>query len=237
MSYPIVAYQVFQSLDHISALPPDPMDRQYGEAEDYDAFIYVPNLLNDLDWAGMEGIIPYPGSEPIDFVGFLDRLPNQTDFLRTNRMEPIISKRMLYVLRSLQEFPHKAIATRIYDFGFQNQGSDMFCEKAPSLAGNFSESYVGLQLLERIDGIDYEHSEFIPYPESPESDLILPPYISNLVLKEPINGFPPIFRLSRAGENVLLFVSATAKEALEEAGIKGLSFFEYEGTRAEEVGV
>jgi hypothetical protein len=40
--------------------------------------------------------------------------------------------------------------------------------------------------------------------------------------------------LNRAGEDILLFVSPAAKEALEEAGIKGLGFTEYEGTRAQE---
>jgi hypothetical protein len=154
MFYPIVAFSLSQSLDHILALPPEPMDRKYGEAEDYDAFVYVPNTINELAWGGMEGLVPYPGSEPLNFVGFLERFPNQTDFLRTNRMEPIISKRMLYVLRSVRDFPHKAISTRIYDFGFQNQGREMFLDAGPSLAGEFNEDYVGLQLLEHIDGVD-----------------------------------------------------------------------------------
>jgi hypothetical protein len=232
MPYPIVAYSLSPSLDHILALPPDPMDRQYGEAEDRDAFIYVPNQLSGLEWGGMSETIPYPGPEPIDFVGFPNRFSHQTDFLSTYDMEPIISKRMLYVLRSVREFPHKTIATRIYDFAFQNQGRDMFLDKAPTLTGDFNEDYVCLQLLEYIDGIDYEHSEFNSFPESIESAVVTPPYISNLILKEPIGGFPPIFRLSRPGENIMLFVSPEAKEALEQAGIKGLSFTEFEGTRS-----
>jgi hypothetical protein len=148
---------------------------------------------------------------------------------------------MLYVLRSVGEFPHKAISTRIYDYRFQDQGRKSYGRhnyEGPAIEprGEFNEDYVSLQLLEHVDGIDNEQTEFDlnPEPENLLPDLILPPDIINLVLKEPAGGFPPIFRLNRAGENIFLFVSPLAKEALEEAGIKGLRFTEYEGTRAQE---
>jgi hypothetical protein len=234
MSYPIVAYKIMPSLDHLDTLPEDPMDREYGEAESYDAFTHKPTRPRNLPWSGMTGTIPYPGPEPIDFVGFMDRLPHQTDFLSADGFEPIVSKRMLYVLRSVGEFPHKAISTRIYDYSFQDQGDDSYGRhdyEGPAIepGGEFNEDYVSLQLLEHVDGISTEHSEF-----RPRLNPNLPPYIINLVLKEPIGGFPPIFRLDKAGERFSLYVSATAKEALEEAGIKGLRFTEYEGTRVQE---
>jgi hypothetical protein len=237
MSYPIVAYEIFQRLDRIHELPPNPLDRKYGEAENYDAIIYKPTdpeRLEALSWGGMIGIIPYPGSEPVNFVGFLDRLPHQTDFLSADDFEPIISKRMLYVLRSIGDFPHKAISTRIYDYGFQDQGRGNYGQhdyKGPAIepSGEFNEDYVGLQLLEHIDGIDYDNSEFKPRINPNRL-----PHITNLILKESVNGFPPIFRLNRADQRSTLFVSPAAKAALEEAGIKGLGFIEYEGTRAQE---
>jgi hypothetical protein len=237
VSYPIVAYKITHNLDRIHELPPDPLDREYGEAEDYDAITHKPTdpeKSEALSWGGMTGIIPYPGPEPVNFVGFLDRLPHQTDFLSTDGFEPIVSKRMLYVLRSVGEFPHKAISTRIYDYSFQDQGDDSYGRhdyEGPAIepGGEFNEDYVSLQLLEHVDGISTEHSEF-----RPRLNPNLPPYITNLVLKEPIGGFPPIFRLDKAGERFSLYVSATAKEALEEAGIKGLRFTEYEGTRVQE---
>jgi hypothetical protein len=237
MPYPIVAYKIMPSLDHLDTLPEDPMDKQYGEAEDYDAITHKPTdpeRSEALSWGGMTSTILYPGSEPINFVGFLDRLPHQTDFLSTDGFGPIISKRMLYVLNSLGDFPHKAISTRIYDYRFQDQGKDSYGKhdyEGPTIepAGEFNEDYVGLQLLEHIDVIDYEHSEFKPR-RNPDRL----PYITNLVLKEPVNGFPPAFRLNRADERSSLYVSPTAKEALEEAGIKGIRFTEYEGTRAQE---
>jgi hypothetical protein len=234
VSYPIVAYKISPSLDFLSLLAEDPMDRKYGEAEKYNAWVYRPTRPRGLSWGGTSGTIPYPGPEPIDFVGFLDERLHLTDFLYTDDsgLQPIISKRMLYVLRSVGEFPHKTISTRIYDYGFQNQGENDYegCTIPP--AGEFNEDYVALQLLDHVDGIDYEQTEFRPST----NPALLPQYISNLVLKEPIGGFPPIFRLkSEGGEEVYLFVSPTAKEAIEDADIKGLMFFECEGTRTQEV--
>jgi hypothetical protein len=230
MSHPIVAYTLRQKLDHINELPPNPMDRKYGEAEDYDALIYKPTQAEEVGTGLIENTEPYEVPEPVAWVGFLERL-HQVDYLRNDLSWPLISKRMLYVLRSVGDFPHKIIAIRIYDFGFQDQGRDRFLEHNVPPDGEFNEDYVGLQLLEHIDGIDYEYSEL-----KPRKNPNLPPHITNLVLKEPIGGFPPIFRLNRVGEDLMLFVSPAAKEALEEAGIKGLSFTEYEGTRAQEVG-
>jgi hypothetical protein len=232
VSYPIVAYEMTPNLGRLDSLPEDPMDRKYGEAEDRDAWIYVPTRPRGLPWGGTTSTIPYPGPEPIDFVGFLDERLHQTDYLYTDDLDlnPIISKRMLYVLRSVADFPHKVISTRIYDYGFQDQGRyEVLGREAPLLAGKFNEDYVSLQLLEHVDGIDYDQSEF-RFRLNPN----LPPYVTNLILKEPVGGFPPIFRLDRIGEDGSLFVSPAAKEALEEAGIKGLDFLEYEGTRAQE---
>jgi hypothetical protein len=239
MSYPIVAYEIRPSLDFLCSLAEDPMDRKYGEAEKYNALIYKPTELKGIPWGGTSGTIPYPGPEPIDFVGFLDERLHQTDYLYTDDsdLKPIISKRMLYILRSVGEFPHKAISTRIYDYGFQCQGENNYegCTTPP--VGEFNEDYVSLQLLEHVDGIDYEHSEFDlnPDPDNLLPDLILPPDIINLVLKEPVGGFPPIFRLDRVGERLRILVTPSTKEALEEASIRGLDFFSKKGTLSEEI--
>jgi hypothetical protein len=228
MSYPIVAYSLWQSLDHILELPPDPMDREFGEAEDYDALVYKSTRPRDLHWEGMTETMPYPGPEPINFVGFLNRFSRRADFLRTDDFKPVISKRMLYVLRSISEFPHKTIATRIYDYGFQDQGRENYEENTNPPAGDFNEDYVGLQLLEHVDGIDPDSCEY-------EDDCpgILPPSLISWTMREPVGGFPPIFRLAKEMTSYL-FVSPTAKEALEAAGIRGLGFTEYEGICAQE---
>jgi hypothetical protein len=229
MSYPVVAYTVGSSSKRFLLLPEDPANREYGEAENNDALIWKSESQSGLSSDELIHIEPYDGTEPLIWLGFLNRL-YQTDYLYNDLRWPLISKRMLYVLRSVGEFPFKAVSTRIYDYGFQNQGrnNDEGQNTVPS--GEFNEDYVGLQLLEHIEGIDYEQTEFRPslHPD------ILPPQVMNLVLKEPVGGFPPIFRLNRAGQRSSLFVSPTAKEALDEAGIKGLFFINCEGTRAQE---
>jgi hypothetical protein len=231
MSYPVIAYEISHNLDRINELSSDPMNREYGEAEDHDALIYTPTKPKNLSWGGMTGAIAYPGPEPVNFVGFLERLPHQTDFLSSDYLEPIISKRMLYVLRSVGDFSHKTIATHIYDFDFQNQGRNRFLEHNIPPGGEFNEDYVGLQLLEHVDGIDPDSCEYEDdYPG------ILPPNLISWTMREPIEGFPPIFRLkSEGGEEVYLFVSPAAKEALEEAGIKGVRFHPKKGICAQEV--
>jgi hypothetical protein len=232
MSYPIVAYRLWPNLAFLSSLAEDPMDREYGEAEKYNALIYKPTQAEEVGSGLIELAEPYEVPEPVDWVGFLDDRLYQTDYLYNDLGWPLISKRMLYVLRSVGNFPHKIIATRIYDFGFQNQGRDRFLNHRVPPAGEFNEDYVGLQLLEHVDGIDpnscvYEDD----YPG------IMPPSLISWSLKEPVRGFPPIFRLNRVGKRASLFVSPATKEALEEAGIKGLGFTEYEGTRSEEMSV
>jgi hypothetical protein len=95
----------------------------------------------------------------------------------------------------------------------------------------FNEDYVAVQLLEHIDVIDLQHSTF----ETLEPNSIFTPRITRLVLRQPLQGFPPIFRLNRVGEDVSIYVSIEAKEALEEAGIRGLDFIPEEGICAQEV--
>jgi hypothetical protein len=227
MLYPIVAYELSPSLDFVDLLAEDPMDREYGEAEIYNALIFKHTEPKGVQWGGTKWIIPYPGPEPINFVGFLDERFNHADYLYTDDsdLEPIISKRMLYVLRSVGEFSYKAISTRIYDYGFQNQGINEFLGLNIPPAGDFNENYVCLQLLEHLDGIDPESCE---YEDDDESGILSPSLKSSWRLKEPAAGFPPIFRVKNQSNT--LFVSPVAKVALEEAGIKGLSFFPKEGT-------
>jgi hypothetical protein len=229
MSYPVIAYELSHNLERLDILPEDPMNRRYGEAEDYDALIYKPTQAEEVGTGLIENAEPYEVPEPVDWLGFSERL-HQTDFLRNDLRWPLISKRMLYVLRSVRDFPHRTIATRIYDFGFQDQGRNNDEGNKTPPAGEFNEDYVGLQLLEHIDGIDPDSCEYEDnYPG------VLPPSLISWTMKEPIGGFPPIFRLNKAGKRIYLFVSPAGKEALEEAGIKGLRFTKCEGTRAQEV--
>jgi hypothetical protein len=223
--YKTVAYLLEVSLEHLESLP-EPEDREYGEAEDFDALIYKPTKPDNADDASLRRLIPYQVSEPINWLGFLDRLP-QVDFLRGNLLWPLMSKRMLYILRSVGDFPHKTIPMRIFDYSLEDQVGDYLNqEELPPEVCN--QDYVVLQLLETTDAIDTQLSEY----EQFNPNNIIPPGITRLVLREPVGGFPPIFRLARDFSSYV-YVSPQAKQALEDAGIRGLQFFSEEGVRAE----
>jgi hypothetical protein len=228
MEYEVIAYELRKSLEHLRYLG-EYSAREYGEIEDFDALIYEPTQTELIHTDALIDTFPYGGSEPVNFLGFLDRLPHQTDFLNNDLLWPIMSRRMLYVLESVGNFPHKIVPIRIFDYSIKNQ-LDEYLLNGEIPSSLYNEDYVAVQLLEHIDVIDSEHSVF----ENLEPNSIFTPRITRLILRELKPGFPPIFRINRVGEDVYLYVSAAAKEALEEAGIRGLEFIPEEGTRAQE---
>jgi hypothetical protein len=48
ISYKTVAYRLRPSLEHLDSLT-DPMEREYGEAESFDALIYKPKMPEGTD--------------------------------------------------------------------------------------------------------------------------------------------------------------------------------------------
>jgi hypothetical protein len=160
---------------------------------------------------------------PVDlvFIGF-DDLFVSTDYpyIRDTRLWPIVSKRMLNVLLSLGSFSYQAIPITFKYV--DNFSSDEEEREKVSLIRN--HDFVVLQLLEYLDALDMEKSDYTktPYESNPKAERI---NIRKMVLKEPIGGFPPVFRVKE--NEIPLYVSAAAKEALEKAGIKGLDFSSY----------
>lgn len=228
----VVAYQLNETFEHLQELP-ELVEREYGEIEDFDVVIYEPAKPHSADSSFLERFMPYEGPEPIIFLGFLDRLPHQTDFLNNELLWTIISKRTLYILRSISEFSHKAIPIKIFDYRLQNEISN-YLESEKLTPEICNEDYVILQLMEDINAIDLENSEF----EELDPDDPVPPRIIRLTLCEPESGFPPIFRLAQHERYSVsyfdIYVSKIAKNALEDAGIKGVSFIPEEGTRTQE---
>lgn len=132
---------------------------------------------------------------PHRFEGKLKRL-EWLDYPRDMLLYPIISKKMLQTLFAVEQFQNETIPLKIYDW------------KSKEITNNF----VFLHLLECIDVLDEEKTEF--YEASGR--------VSQAALKEPKGGYPPLFRVKDTG--LTWFVSAEAKEALEAADIKGVSF-------------
>jgi hypothetical protein len=155
------------------------------------------------------------------FVGF-DDLFVYTDYpyILETRLWPIMSRKMLVVLLSLGNFSHQLIPVTFKCV------SDFLSpyEKIQETSSIFNYNFLIIQLLEHLDAFDMDRSDYTktPYESNPKAERI---NIHKMVLKEPVNGFPPIFRVKE--DETSLYVSAEAKEALEKAGIQGLDFSSY----------
>jgi hypothetical protein len=151
--------------------------------------------------------------ERIEFDAVFDAIQS-SDYPINNVDWNIMSQKMLDILLSIGSFPHRVIPLVMVD-----------CEVIGS-GGKRSEKedhrFVAVQLLEHLDVFDWENSVYEHDPTI--KDLV--DSIDKLVLKQPKDGFPPIFRLSVYP--YVLFVSGKARMALEQAGIKGVVFEEIE---------
>lgn len=170
-----------------------------GELTKNDSFnivFYNQEPINSLNEIKMKGFLS-------DFEGI--------DYIYTEPILPVMSKRMLYILRGVKCFPHQAIPVVIEDTEVS--------ESDPSASsGKVNTNYIALQLLEQLDIFDREKS--IYNTDIDDSDEI--ESIDKLVLRVPEKGLPPIFRIT--DNPTCIYVSPEAKTALEEAKITGIRF-------------
>ena len=147
-------------------------------------------------------------------------IPNNTDYPITDLTFPIISKKMIDILLSVKKINIKYFQTIMIDDTFL----DDYLDENGKLNQNIplNTSFFAIQFLQVEDVFDYSTSIFKPMRSNPE----LPGIIKKMVLKEPENGFPPLFKIKESLPNI--FVSQEAKEALEEQNIKGCIFEEVE---------
>jgi hypothetical protein len=123
---------------------------------------------------------------------------------------PIMSVRMLDVLLSVGDFSHQVIPIIFTHIDGLLPSSEE------------RHDFIILQLLEHFDGLDRNRTEYSSTFDESDPELERIDITGEMVLKEPPNGFPPIFRVKE--DRVPLYVSTAAKEALEKAGIQGLDF-------------
>lgn len=135
------------------------------------------------------------------------------DYIINNVHWPIVSKKMLKVLISVGDFPHRAVPIVMLDDSVDPK--ERFDAQGKPKPGVANEDYVALHLLTHLDVFDWEESI---YQENWISDKLVED-IEKLVIKEPAEGLPPIFRIAPCFQD--LFISHAAKEALEEAGCLG----------------
>jgi hypothetical protein len=188
--------------------------------DDYDA-----SLVKFPGWEGVASMAlpdmpPFP--ERIAFEANFRSL-QKTDFPSNDALWPLMSRRMLDVLLSVRDFPHRAVPVVMVKDTVMSK--DRYDEQMVAKPGVEEHRFVAVHLLEHTDAFDWERSIYNRHRLSPK----LVKNIKKLVLKEPDGGFPPLFRLS--AYPAPLFVSAAARSALENAGIKGVVFGDLDSFR------
>ena len=139
---------------------------------------------------------PFDELPPHKFEGKIEKRLSWLDYPRSDPDYPIVSKKMVDTLLSVKEFNHEIKPLTIYDWKTEKT----------------TDNFVFLHLLEWKDIVDRPNC--ICYPETGR--------IQKIALKEPRGGYPSLFQVR--GSTLTWFVSEEAKEALEEADIKGLRF-------------
>jgi hypothetical protein len=164
------------------------------------------NLVVAPQWKELSSLFwdpkPIETLEPIVLRGH-DAIISTTDYPYTMPTLPIMSQQMLETLLRVGDFPYQILPVEIVSFEDVNV---------------VYRQFVAVQLLEHLDVFDWVNSVY-------ELDEHFPGElgdIEKLVLREPSEGFPPIFRVKK--KETLLYVSAKARAALEQAEIKGVAF-------------
>jgi hypothetical protein len=171
---------------------------------------------------------PYELPDPVLFEGGFEMLPC-TDYPTSDVDWPVMSRKMYYTLLALGDFPHRVIPIAIMNnraFPFESHRWFLSDGQPNPEVTNFDD-FVAIQLLEHSNYFDFELSEYEPSPKFPEWVRSVNKY----VLNEPREGFPPLFRLS--ADAVELFISAEARKALREAGIRGTAYYLLDGFQSE----
>jgi hypothetical protein len=194
-------------------------DSKHSEGLDEDATL-IPFEGQDqvCGWVGARACeVPIP----VSFEANL-QVTRLSDFPCNDVDWPIMSPRMLAVLRGLGDFPHRLIPVRFVDR--RAMGSSRHLLGGSRRAEVSDDRFAAVQLTEHLDVVDWERSSFTPSRIDPKIG-----YFDRLVLREPAGGLPPLFRI--AADASMLLVSAKARRAMEEAGIVGITFMSIPGAR------
>lgn len=185
-----LAWRLESDLDHLSDLPNARHDLSGWHTPVGKDYYCLLNHTRELDI-----------SIPVTLDVLSDAVP-YTDYPHNDLMWPIMSKSMLEVLCSVEEFPHRVFPVQIPSTGTITDQIEFY----------------GVQLLSHHDYFDWENSVYDRHRSSPRRVA----GVEVFVLSVPEGGFPPIFRLSAVP--TYLFVSDEARQVLREAGIRGTRY-------------
>lgn len=162
-------------------------------------------------------LVAFKLPEKIEFETVGDII-HHTDYPYCKPQWPIMSKRMLDTLLAVREFPHQTIPVTMVDI-------QMYYDES---VGDYVapeeriEDFVAVQLLEHLDVFDWDNSIYTVNPKRPHK----PSHVERLVIKEPEEGLPPLFRIGTVKLRTHLYVSPEGRAALEAAGIRGVRFID-----------
>jgi hypothetical protein len=206
------AYRLTWAVEHLENFE----GRFEAEIRDFPGSDFMPRLMD---------ISPYNLPNPLIFYAAFDFL-ERTDYPYNEVYWPIMSRRMYDVICSVGTFSHRVIPIAMVD-DTTRYARDLMSQPFTqdvvlnSEVTNFGD-FLAVQLLEQKDYFDFERSEY--RRNSRRSEWI--DSVEVYALNEPLEGFPPLFRLST--DPVELFISAKTREALREAGIRGTAYYSLE---------
>jgi hypothetical protein len=200
------AYRLTWEIDYL-----ENCDEEYElELEEFPGSEWIPGLIETID---------YKLPNPVIFWGNPEFL-NYLDYPTSNVSWPIMSKRMYCTLLAVGDFPHRMIPIAMMDgtkFTFESERR-FLPNGQPNPEITNMDALVAVQILEESNYFDFERSEYKRHPRNPE----WVDSVEKYVLNEPEGRFPPLFRLNVMSS--ALFISAKARVALLEAGIRGTAY-------------
>lgn len=209
------AYRLIWDFEHLKSC-----DQEY-DLEIYESqeFEWTTRLMETDSHNFSEPVIFY--TDP-DFCAY-------TDYPVNNVKWPIMSRRMYYTLLNVGNFPHQVIPIAIVnetEFVFEPEKL-ILSNGQPNPEVTHFDDFVAVQLLEHSNFFDFDRSSYSRNER--HSDWI--DDVDTYALNEPLEGFPPLFRLT--ADPVILFVSAKAREALREEGIRGTAYYPLDRLQSE----
>lgn len=193
-------------------------ERSHLADESEDCSVIVFDGLEEFRFQ-LGGIEKYSSNNRIILQGNFNVIPDKTDFPVVDLGLPLMSKNMLSIIE--EDYPvFNKVDTVIVDDAYLKSLFDEKGELLENVPKNID--YKFFQILSYTDVFDRSHSLFKPMRSNPEKIGI----INKLVLREPKDGFPAIFRIEEKPS--MLFISEETKNKFEHNKIKGYSLKEIE---------
>jgi hypothetical protein len=142
----------------------------------------------------------------------------EVDYPLTDLPIPIMSLKMVDTLTKVTHFEFNEMYVLMLDDTYPGKKFDKVGQPKSDI--RVIDSYRAVRLTTLQSYFDFERSDYKPSRSNPQ----IPSRITKIVLKQPKEGFPSVFKLDILASE--LFISSEAKEALEKNNIKGCIFEE-----------